>query len=307
MVQVSVIITTYNRGKTLGRAIDSVCNQTFKDWELIVVDDASRDNTKSLMENYLRDRRIKFFEHTTNRGQNPALNTGLEHVQGEYIAFLDSDDEWLPDMLEAQLNSFKNNPDIGGSYTWAGIAKNNGLVPGYRFSLEGDIYPQVLSQGYLSHMITIMVKKDCFKQIGNFDLNFKSGQDDEFCFRLAKQYKIALIKEIKAIIHEDGGNQVIKNPVVHANGWWDLICKFQNDIQTFCGESVLWKHYIRAAYLFKISGQKHKADIALRKAQEADKLKKFKTMLIKSLFVLPVGLFCFLHNIRNTFHISLRS
>lgn len=96
MPSVSVIITTYNRANLVSRAIDSVLNQTYKDFELIIIDDGSTDNTKSLIDSYLqKDKRIVYF-YQENKGWPSALNKGIELSKGEYIAFLDSDNEWLP-------------------------------------------------------------------------------------------------------------------------------------------------------------------------------------------------------------------
>src|SRR6056297_2960635 len=102
MTRVSVIIPTYNRAKTLLRAIDSALAQTIDDLEVVVVDDGSTDNTESVLAAY-DDPRVRPVIHETNQGANVARNTGLEHACGEYVAFLDSDDEWHPAKLERQL------------------------------------------------------------------------------------------------------------------------------------------------------------------------------------------------------------
>ena len=110
MAAVSVIITTYNRAHLVGKAIKSVLNQTFQDFELIVVDDGSTDNTEEVI-NSFNDTRIRYIRHKINKGGNAARNTGLRNSKGEYIAFLDSDDEWLPEKLERQLEVFKKSQD----------------------------------------------------------------------------------------------------------------------------------------------------------------------------------------------------
>ena len=92
---VSVVIPTYNRACLLGRAIQCVLNQSFQDIEVIVVDDASQDNSADIV-NSLDDSRIKYLRHEKNRGGSSARNTGIKAARGEYIAFLDDDDEWMP-------------------------------------------------------------------------------------------------------------------------------------------------------------------------------------------------------------------
>ncbi|TAK34595.1 MAG: glycosyltransferase family 2 protein, partial [Saprospiraceae bacterium] len=99
---VSVIIPTYNRAKTIERAIDSVLNQTFSDLELIVVDDCSTDFTVDVIKQYT-DERLIYIRHENNRGEGGARNTGIRNSRAKYIAFLDSDDEWFPNKLEKQM------------------------------------------------------------------------------------------------------------------------------------------------------------------------------------------------------------
>jgi glycosyltransferase involved in cell wall biosynthesis len=104
---ISVIIPTYNRAHLVGRAIRSVLAQTFQDWELIVVDDGSSDNTEEVVCSF-QDPRICYISHEVNRGGSAARNTGIKVARGEYVSFLDSDDEWLPEKLEKQLACFRN-------------------------------------------------------------------------------------------------------------------------------------------------------------------------------------------------------
>ena len=100
--KVSVVIPTHDRAHLVGRAIRSVLAQTFQDFEIIVVDDCSVDNTKEVVQS-LADSRIRYLRHEINRGGSAARNTGIGAARGEWIAFLDSDDEWLPKKLEKQL------------------------------------------------------------------------------------------------------------------------------------------------------------------------------------------------------------
>jgi len=245
---VSVVIPTYNRASVLGRAIKSVLNQTHKNYELIIIDDGSEDNTKEVTSNF-DDKRIVYIKSDENLGQNPALNKGLRYAKGDYIAFLDSDDEWLPQMLEAQLEKFKENSDFGCVYSQAGIMNNGKLEVAMDFQLEGSIYKEALAQGYVSHMITLMVKRKCFDLVGIFDPNFTNFQDDDICLRLAKHYQFGLIREPLAVIHNDTNNNVMQNKSDYAKGWLRLIEKYRSDIITYCGSPVLEKQLRKAAVL----------------------------------------------------------
>src|SRR5688500_9781977 len=106
---VSVVIPTYNRAHLIRRAIDSVVAQTFADWELIVVDDASKDDAEGVVRSY-GDSRMRYVRHDVNKGASAARNTGLYAAHGEFVAFLDSDDEWLPEKLASQVELFRANP-----------------------------------------------------------------------------------------------------------------------------------------------------------------------------------------------------
>lgn len=109
---VSVVIPTYNRAHLLGRAIKSVLDQTYTDFELIVVDDGSTDGTSEVVKSF-NDSRLRFIRTEPNRGASAARNTGIQAAQGEYIAFNDSDDEWLPQKLEKQVKFFEENARNG--------------------------------------------------------------------------------------------------------------------------------------------------------------------------------------------------
>lgn len=111
MAKVSVIIPTYNRAKYISRAIDSVLAQTYKDWELIIVDDGSTDNTREVVEPYLKDKRIKYV-WKQNGGVSSARNKGLDIATGEFVAFLDSDDFYMPEKLEKSLKVFTEYLDV---------------------------------------------------------------------------------------------------------------------------------------------------------------------------------------------------
>lgn len=110
---VSIIIPTYNRSKTIKRSINSVLYQTYDDFEIIVIDDGSSDGTDKVIKEF-NDSRIKYVRHELNRGASAARNTGIKLSRGKYIAFQDSDDVWVPDKLEKQMNVFKSSENNFG-------------------------------------------------------------------------------------------------------------------------------------------------------------------------------------------------
>jgi glycosyltransferase involved in cell wall biosynthesis len=115
--KVSVIIATYNRAALLPRAVNSVLDQTYSDFELIIIDDCSQDNTWDVIETFA-DPRIRAVRHKTNRGAAAARNTGVSQARGEYIAFLDDDDECMPNRLADQISVLDANPEVGMVYGW---------------------------------------------------------------------------------------------------------------------------------------------------------------------------------------------
>lgn len=111
MVLVSVIIPTYNRAHVLSRAVDSVLAQTFLDWELLIIDDGSTDNTQKIIKSkYIHHNQIHYY-YQANQGVSSARNTGIHHAKGLWIALLDSDDKWLPNKLTEQLSFIQRNPN----------------------------------------------------------------------------------------------------------------------------------------------------------------------------------------------------
>jgi len=267
---VSTIIPTYNRAHVLGCAVQSVLNQTYRNFELLIIDDGSVDNTEEIV-NAFDDSRIYLYKHDKNLGQTAALNTGLLIAKGKYIAFLDSDDEWLPQMLEKQVRVFREDDSLGVVYTWAGTYRAGGVLkPVVKFSSRGYINKQALIQGYVSHMITMMVKKTCYDSVGLLDINFDNCNDDDICLRLAREYRFGLIPEILAIVHDDGGSQITKDSKSYADGWWRLFTKHEKEIRRVCGDRILAKHYARCAWLYIKASDMKDAEIALKKAARID-------------------------------------
>lgn len=238
-----MIIPTFNRAALIGRAIQSVFGQTLGDFELLIIDDASTDQTAERIEPLL-DERTHFFRRDSNGGQNAALNDGLVLAKGKYVAFLDSDDEWLPTFLEKTVGVLESDPTLVAAYSWAGVGVADNLQPAVPFSLAGDIYVRALAQGYVSHMITLVVKRDVLSLSGHFDEAFTSCQDDDFCLRVARQGKFGLVREPLALIHQTDG-QVSHNPQAYADGWWKLFHKFRQEILRLCGRRVFSAHMVK--------------------------------------------------------------
>ncbi|NGM70458.1 glycosyltransferase [Natronolimnobius sp. AArcel1] len=212
MTRVSVVIPTYNRAPTLPRALESTLAQTIDDLEILVVDDGSTDDTASVLATYQDvDSRVRPVVHATNQGANVARNTGIEHARGEYIAFLDSDDEWHPEKLERQLAALEDRPDEWvGVYCDAGfeLSGASGRVQRVAASalsnadteptreggekLIGEILADNVQPGAGS---TLLVETAIAREAGGFDETLDRFQDPEFCLRVLEHGKLAYVDE----------------------------------------------------------------------------------------------------------------
>ncbi len=208
MPKVSVIIPTYNRASMIERALLSAQNQTLKDIEIFICDDASTDKTGQVVKPYLeKDTRIKWLINPKNQGPGAARNLGLKAAQGDYIAFLDSDDEWLPDKLAKQVERMeKEPPEIGVCFCGAKIIKNGDTHhPAFyspRKAWERDTLRQfVLDKiGFLTPIV--LFRRICLMKAG-LVAEFRDSEDDEFLQRIFFDFQLAVIPEVLALVHLD--------------------------------------------------------------------------------------------------------
>ena len=189
--QVSVIIPTYNRGWILKEAIDSVLAQDYKDFELIVVDDGSTDNTSEVLAPYGNDIRI-FFQK--NKGVSAARNRGITEASGQYIAFLDSDDLWLPRKLSTQINFFNQMPDALICQTEEIWIRNGRRVnPKKRHKkLSGMIFEPSLELCLVSPS-AVMIRRSLFDRVGEFDVTLPACEDYDLWLRTSCRFPVHLV------------------------------------------------------------------------------------------------------------------
>ncbi len=188
---VSVIIPTYNRGWILHEAIDSVLAQDFIDFELIVVDDGSTDNTVKILNSYKKDIIVL---HQNNQGVSAARNRGIMESSGSLIAFLDSDDLWLPKKLSRQVDYLNLNPDAMICQTEEIWVRNGVRVnPKKRHKkLSGMIFERSLALCLVSPS-AVMIKRRLFGEIGGFDETLPACEDYDLWLRISCRYPVFLI------------------------------------------------------------------------------------------------------------------
>jgi glycosyltransferase involved in cell wall biosynthesis len=220
MPTVSVIIPTYNRADVLPRSIDSALEQTLEDVEVVVVDDASDDDTASVVNEY-DDPRLTYLEHETNRGGSAARNTGIEAATGDYIALLDSDDVWSATKLEQQVETLERRSDEWvAAYCGTTVVSDEDAAPGWerlkslfgghssREGAEGGeaLVKEVLMENlHTSAGSTLIVESDVVDRIDGFDESFDRYQDTEFLIRVLKQGKLAYVDEPLLWRYPSGG------------------------------------------------------------------------------------------------------
>jgi glycosyltransferase involved in cell wall biosynthesis len=201
MSVVSVVIPTYNRAEALSRAIDSVLAQTFGDFEIIVVDDASTDETPAVVELY-DDDRIDYRRLDRNHGANVARNKGIEVAEGDLLSFLDSDDELHPEHLERVVDRFLESPDrCAGVYT-SFERVNDGLID-VSIASDGEITAtDVRKENIIGTLSCTTFESEVFEEIGNFDEELPASQDLDFYIRVLKSRSMIGIKDILVTKHQ---------------------------------------------------------------------------------------------------------
>ena len=238
--KVSIIIPTYNRAKLLSRAIKSVLDQTFKDFELIIVDDGSTDNTRQAVERFQkRDSRIKYIWQENSGAPARPKNTGIKNAKGNYIAFLDDDDEWLSEKLEKQLELFEGlESDLGfvGCNILVINESNKKIWREYKIPRYSSqiFFEELLEGNFILTSSSIMIKKEVLDKIGLFDENLKFGDDWDLWLRISKKYRFAFVPDflVKYYIHQ-GSTTPHLHPEKEAKEFEYIFSKYQKDYRRY--------------------------------------------------------------------------
>ncbi|WP_045055010.1 glycosyltransferase [Aliterella atlantica] len=190
---ISVIIPAFNCETTIRETVNSVLNQTWKNLELIVINDGCQDSTLDIVKS-VTDSRLKVFSYT-NSGVAASRNRGISHATGELISFLDADDLWTTDKLEAQLKALEANSQADVAYSWTDHIDGNNqfLRGGPRHIVNGDAYVEVLKSNFLANGSNILVRSQALKEVGGFDKAFTPAEDWDMYLRLAKRYHFVAV------------------------------------------------------------------------------------------------------------------
>jgi glycosyltransferase involved in cell wall biosynthesis len=202
MTEVSVIIPTFNRAKRVCRAVSSVLDQTYSDFKVIVIDDASTDGTIESLKEF--GNRIEVIRHSENKGVSAARNSGIKKAEGKYIALLDSDDYWMPEKLQVQIDFFKNNPDALICQAGEIWIRNGTRVNPAKKHLKpsGDIFIPSLKLCLVSPSAVIF-NKSLLDEVGLFDEEFPVCEDYDLWLRISYKYPVYLIE--RGLLVKEGG------------------------------------------------------------------------------------------------------
>ncbi|MBD2845921.1 glycosyltransferase family 2 protein [Paenibacillus sp. IB182496] len=200
----TVVMPVYNRVHTVKNALASILNQTYPHFELIIVDDASKDGTRSIVESF-DDPRIRLIAHAATMGAPAARNTGILAAKSEWIAFQDSDDEWLPTKLEKQVQALQNAVFDKKTVVYTGFYRFRGeqreYIPAKAIiNKSGMIHEELLLGNFISTQ-TILVSKAALEEVGGFDENMPRFQDWELCLRLSQKHPFLLVDEPLVHVH----------------------------------------------------------------------------------------------------------
>lgn len=210
MPTISVIIPTYNSEKTIHKTIESVLNQTFTDFELIIVNDDSQDSTLDIISQF-QDPRIKVFSYP-HAGGNVSRNRGLKVSVGEFISFLDADDIWTPDKLQLQLQALKAEVKAKVAYSWTDYIDQKGdfLLSGTHITANGDVYEQLLVTNFLENGSNPLIRREAVITLGGFDESLSAAQDWDMWLRLAHQFHFVAVPSVQ-ILYRISGNSLSSN------------------------------------------------------------------------------------------------
>jgi SAM-dependent methyltransferase len=201
---VSVVITAYNHARFLAEAIESVLAQTVQDFELIVVDDGSRDNTAEVVARYPRARYI----HQRNQGLSAARNAGLKNAIARYVVFLDADDRLRPNALEAGLRCHAENPNcafVSGRYRF--IRESGEPMPTHqRNALNENHYQQFLRRNFIGMHATVMYDRAVFSRVGLYDTKLRAAEDYDMYLRISREHPVAIHEALVAEYRMHGTN-----------------------------------------------------------------------------------------------------
>lgn len=287
----SIIIPVYNRKNTIIRAVNSVLQQSYSNFELIVVDDHSDQDLSPIIDD-LGDSRIKVIRNDYNLGPAGSRNVGIKFSSGQYICFLDSDDTYLPDYLREVSNTFKNcKSEIG--FLWTGIitiGENNEVINSgcWRPEIYETPYKTFLKGIYIGTNCGICIRKECFDFV-TFDSELRAAEDTEFFLRLSQLYDFTFIDKNLVTVYKDRKDRVTFN-------YSATLLAYQKIYQIHNTE-ISKSEFLRKKYLKKMLRiSYYSSEMKYARKIYSEMNWSFDVFLLKWLFeIMPVRMAIFIH------------
>ena len=264
---VSVVITTYKREpRMVLRALDSALAQTYRDLEIIIVDDSpsdfpAREDVHAVVEMRQHENpeiNIRYIAHTENKGACIARNTGLEVAAGEFIAYLDDDDEWLPEKIEKQMQVVQKS---NAGLVYCGNLVINDMTgvrtPAKKEFYRGNVFKRLLNNNFIASTSYPLIRTKCLKEVGGFDPLMQAAQDYDVWLRLAERFEIDYVDEPLVLYHEHEGERITTNPKKKINGPELINQKYAKYLEA--DRKLWWKRNLSVAYYYAMAHEKKKA------------------------------------------------
>ncbi len=210
MPSISVIVPAYNAERTILETVNSVLQQTFTDFELIVIDDGSTDQSAQLLQ-AIADPRLKVFSYP-NGGASVARNRGMEHATGEYFSFLDADDLWTSDKLQLQLDALQAHAEAGVAYSWTCNMSPTGeaFYPGLCATHTGNVQAQLLVSNFLASGSNGLIRRNAIASAGAFDPALDAYEDWDYFLRLAARWTFVVVPKYQILYRQSPGGRSSK-------------------------------------------------------------------------------------------------
>lgn len=295
-MKISVVIPLYNKEKHIKRAINSVLNQTYQEFEIIVINDGSTDNSVSKVKE-INDRRIRLFNQK-NGGVSLARNNGIKESKTELVAFLDADDEWKPEFLETIVR-------LRGKYPQAGIygtayefqTSNGNRIPARYNGIPYDGWEGIVDDYFKASLkdqllwsSAVAIPRKVFNDVGYFTVGMARGEDLNMWLRIALKYDVAFSNNICAIYYQDADNRACNAKVAYSKSFVSQAEDFFNKTINNIDEPLFFKEYMirlfitKAMYLIEM-GKRKEARKLLRKYKYTKYFKKQLNVVYISSFM----------------------
>lgn len=286
MPKVSVIIPTHNRSNLLIEAIKSVINQSYQDYEILVIDDASTDDTEEVIKS-INNEKIIYIKNESSMGGSQTRNIGIKRSSGEYIAFLDDDDIWLENKLEKQIKIIKENEDVGiVSCSNIEIDNNYNIVGeklrnSFKLMKNKEAFHKMLVENFIGGASNVLIRKKCLEEVNGFTPCLKSAQETNLYIKiLSKGWDLFVCPEILVLYRIHSLYRISDNVEAKKEGLEQLFKfskKFFNIIPEETKNQIVMTHFVKLYSLYSKNGY---YDMARDQAKKL-LLNKFSLIAIK--------------------------